>query len=111
VAIAVLLGLYADGAILGRHFGEWGALKREIARHAARVSAAAPDARRLLTHQEFLELRARLMTPPATFRSAAFMEPLRIRMMEGGYPYVGVDYGTGRNAVFDPLTMVCTYSD
>jgi hypothetical protein len=32
-------------------------------------------------------------------------------MMSGAYPYYGVDYGDGRNAMFDLATMVCTYSD
>jgi hypothetical protein len=32
-------------------------------------------------------------------------------MAHGVYPYVGVDFGGGANALFDPRTMICTYSD
>jgi hypothetical protein len=108
VALAVTIGWYADGAIVGRHFGEWGHLKLELARHAEMASGLAPH-RGLLAHEEFEAIRARMPTPSLAFTS--FSGPVRIQMMAGGYPYVGVDYGAGRNAVFDPLTMVCTYAD
>jgi hypothetical protein len=32
-------------------------------------------------------------------------------MMTSLAPYVGVDFGEGQDAVFDPDTMLCTYAD
>jgi hypothetical protein len=115
LAAPLLLGLasvvVAAGAISSRHFGEWRELRAELARYSDKVAKAAPDRTRLLTHAEYEAIKGRLFTSEPTFVSRAFREPLRIRMMQTYAPYVGVDFGAGRNAVFDLTIMICTYSD
>jgi len=56
-------------------------------------------------------IEARLLDPPPTFQFAALQEPVKLRIMQTTPPYVGVDFGNGANAVFDPHTMICIYSD
>jgi hypothetical protein len=36
---------------------------------------------------------------------------VQLRMAHGVYPYIGVDFRDGGHALFDPVTMYCTYSD
>jgi hypothetical protein len=114
LAAPLLVGLastvLATGAISSRHFGEWRELRAELARYSDMVAKAAPDPSRLLTHAEYETIKG-LFTSEPTFVSRGFQEPLKIRMMQTYPPYVGVDFGAGRNAVFDLTTMVCTYSD
>jgi hypothetical protein len=101
----------ATGAISSRHFGEWRELRALLARHSDVVSREARDRGRPSTREEHEALRRRILTPEPTFVSRGFREPLTIRMMRRGPPYVGVDFGGGRNAIFDLTTMICTYSD
>jgi hypothetical protein len=115
LAAPILLGLasvaLATGAISSRHFGEWRELRALLGRYRDTVAREAPDRNRLLSHGEYEAIRDRLVSTPATFVSRGFREPLKIRMMQGSSPYVGVDFGAGRNAVFDLTTMICIYSD
>jgi hypothetical protein len=75
------------------------------------VAREVPDPGRRLTDTEYDAVKSRLLTRQPTFASRGFREPLKIRMMQTIPPYVGVDFGEGRNAVFDLTTMICTYSD
>jgi hypothetical protein len=111
----ILLGfvstVLATGAISSRHFGEWRELKVLLHRYSDMVEKEVPDRNRSLTHVEHEAIKGRLFTSEPVFVSRGFLKPLEIRMMQGRAPYVGVDFGAGRNAVFDPTTMICTYSD
>jgi hypothetical protein len=99
------------GAVLGigrRHFGEWAELKATIQKHSDIVAAEierGEDPRQVA----FLEMK--LLSPAPTFKFRALREPVRLKIMQTKPPYVGVDFGHGANAVFDPQTMICTYSD
>lgn len=108
---AFVSAVLAGGAISSRHFGEWRELRDLLRQHSDRVASEAPDRSRLLTHAEYNAIKGRILTPEPTFVSRGFRQPLKIRMMQTYPPYVGVDFGAGRNAVFDLATMICTYSD
>jgi hypothetical protein len=110
-ALPMCLVLYSGGSILGRRFGEWRDLHALLTDYSRRVSALTPDKSRLLTEAEYRAIDATLLTPRPTFSSRGFEKPVQIRMMQTYPPFVGVDFGKGRNAVFDLLTMSCTYSD
>ena len=110
-ALPVCSVLYSGGSILGRRFGEWRGFHAVLTEYSRKVSTRVPDKSRLLTEGEYRAIDATLLMPRPTFRSRGFEEPLKIRMMQTYPPFVGVDFGKGRNAVFDLLTMSCTYSD
>src|SRR5207248_845713 len=100
-ALPMCFVLYSGGSILGRRFGEWRELHVLLTEYSRKVSTLVPDKSRLLTEGEYRALDVMLLTPRPTFRSRGFEEPLRIRMMQTYPPFVGVDFGKGRNAVFD----------
>jgi hypothetical protein len=74
-----------------------------------RAQATEPDGR--LTMSQYNDIQEKLFTPSPTFQFEGTRQPVRLRMMQTVPPYVGVDSGSGANAVFDPTTMVCIYSD
>ena len=65
---------------------------------------------RVLTRTEFDRLRQRFMPKPAPVPLAGFGN-VHLYMGSSTYPYIGVDFGDGHNAHFDPDTMICTDSD
>lgn len=91
-----------------RHFGEWAQLKALI-RHYSEI--VGHEVERNGNPSRLRAIEAQLLTPPPTFQFAALQEPVRLRIMQTTPPYVGVDFGGGANAVFDPLTMICVYAD
>lgn len=107
VPVVVSLLIVALG-ISRRSFGEWAELKRLIQVYSQRVASAVEageDPRQLAA------LEMKLLSPTPTFKFKALREPVRLRLMKTIPPYVGVDFGEGANAVFDPVTMICTYAD
>ncbi|MBY0273930.1 hypothetical protein K2Z84_01220 [Candidatus Binatia bacterium] len=104
LAILPLVGLLAGGCVIAnRHFGEWRQLRRQLRLSHDFARAAADEGRSVLA--------ADLPPQLAEFRFSGLQKPVRIRIMSGREPYVGVDFGEGANAMFDPVTMLCTYSD
>jgi len=112
--ISALMGLLAiplGFATLGigrRHFGEWAELKASI-RHYSELVAM--EVARSGSADQLPAVQARFFDPPPTFKFSALREPVKFRIMQTTPPYVGVDFGNGANAVFDPRTMICVYSD
>jgi hypothetical protein len=74
------------------------------------LAASGGDRTRTLSLTEFTTLKARFMPTPVAVQLRGF-GTVHLRMAHGVYPYVGVDFGEGMNALFDPRTMLCTYSD
>ncbi|WP_375743914.1 hypothetical protein NR800_01605 [Corallococcus interemptor] len=97
--------------VAGRHWGEWGHLKAVLRDYAPRVRAFSSRADGALSEEEYARAKAWLLAQPVTFRFETEPEPVRIRLMRTVPPYLGVDFGQGQNAVFDPVTMLCVYSD
>jgi MFS family permease len=94
--------------ICSRNFGEWADLKALIRQYSDLVAAEiekGEDPRQMA----FLELK--LLSPTPAFKFRSLKEPVRLKIMQTHPPYVGVDFGNGANAVFDPQTMICSYSD
>ena len=97
--------------IAGRHWGEWGELKAVLQDNEARVRPFSSRADGALSEEEFARAKAWLKEQSVTFRFESEPEPVRIHMRRTVPPYLGVDFGKGQNAVFDPVTMLCIYSD
>lgn len=95
----------------GRHFGEWRRLKSLLRENEARVQQMIGRTEGALSEEESEWVRAWFLEHPVSLRFGAEPEPVRIRLMHGTPPYVGVDFGQGRSAVFDPVTMLCLYAD
>ncbi|WP_147446606.1 hypothetical protein [Corallococcus sp. CA047B] len=95
----------------GRHFGEWRRLKSLLRENEARVQQMIGRTEGSLSEEESALVRAWFLEHPVSLRFESEPEPVRIRLMHSTPPYVGVDFGRGRNAVFDPVTMLCLYSD
>jgi hypothetical protein len=106
---AATCGACAAG-ILERHDARWTAVRRGIREYGDAIAAAAGDKHHVLTPDEFERLHERFMPKPIAVDLPGF-GTVHLRMAHGVYPYVGVDFGNGANALFDPRTMICTYSD
>ncbi|RKH00823.1 hypothetical protein D7X32_22295 [Corallococcus carmarthensis] len=99
----------AFAQIAGRHWGEWGHLKDLLQDNEARVRAFSSRADGALSEEEFA--RAKAWFQPVTFHFKTEPEPVKIHLRRWNPPYLGIDFGQGQNAVFDPVTMLCIYSD
>ena len=94
-----------------RHFGQWGKLKNVIRLYSEQVTTVTDLPGRQLTTEQFECAKLKFFTKPVLFTFRTPDKTVEIRMMQTTYPYVGVDFGDGANAVFDPKTMFCVYSD
>ncbi|NNB86332.1 hypothetical protein [Corallococcus exiguus] len=97
--------------VAGRHWGEWGRLKTMLQDNEPRVRAFSSRADGVLSNEEYERAKVWLQEQHVAFRFKTEPEPVRIRLMMTVPPYLGVDFGQGQNAVFDPVTMLCIYSD
>jgi hypothetical protein len=103
------IALVAAGlGISRRHSGEWAGLKALIREYSNRVAAEIENGE---DPNQLAALEMKLLTPAPTFKFKSLPEPVRLKVMQASPPYVGVDFGNGANAVFDPVTMICTYAD
>jgi hypothetical protein len=96
--------------IIERHDSRWREIRTAIRERAEAIAADAGNRRHVLTDEESLSLRERHVPKPI-YLSLRGWGPVHLRMAHGAYPYVAIDFGHGRNALFDPTTMFCTYSD
>lgn len=94
-----------------RQFGEWSELKRILRQSEARALQLAGREGGRLTEPEYEKARSWFQENPVSFKFQGMPHPVSVRMMSSLAPYVGVDFGDGKNAVFDPGTMICTYAD
>lgn len=112
--VSTLLCLFvftvAGVGILERHDARWAAIRNGIRQYGDEIAAAAGSKERVLTEAEFAEFKSRFLPTPVQLRLAGY-GTVTLRMAHGVYPYVGVDFGDGANAFFDPRTMFCIYSD
>ena len=99
------------GGVLFRFSQSWAPVRHGIGRYGEAILAASGgDRTRTLSREEFLRLQQQFLPAPVEVQLSGF-GAVQLRMNHGVYPYVGVDFGSGRNALFDPDTMLCTYSD
>lgn len=106
------LAMFVGSAIgiLERHGPRWAPIRTAIRQYGDVIAAAAGEKRRVLSHEEFEKLKSDFIPTPMPVRLPGY-GTVTLRMAQGVYPYVGVDFGNGANAFFDPRTMICTYSD
>lgn len=109
-AVAVIILIGSAAGILERHDARWRAVRNGIREYGDRIAAAAGDKNRVLTEEEFRQFRDRFLRQPLPVALPGY-GTVHLRMSYGVYPYVGVDFGGGAYAHFDPRTMICTYSD
>lgn len=93
--------------ILRRQFGEWARLKALLIEYSEKVERAHEKRGSL----SLAAIEMEFLTPAPEFKFKELRNPVRLRIMQTTPPYVGVDFGEGANAVFDPKTMICLYSD
>jgi len=103
----VLLAIPVAG-ILERHGPRWAAIRDGIRQYGDEIAAATGSKDRVLSWEECREFEARF--PPRHVQLPGY-GMVTLRIFNGFYPYVGVDFGGGSNALFDLRTMICTYSD
>jgi hypothetical protein len=108
--MAAILFIASAAGILERHDSRWREIRNGIRQYGDAIAAATGDKNRVLTHDEFRRFHDRFMPQPIPIVLRGY-GVVHLRMAHGVYPYVGVDFGGGANALFDPRTMFCTYSD
>ncbi len=100
---------------LSRRIGPWEDLRGLLLAKADEVQSfreergIAPD--RVLSREEVALVQSSVFAPAPTFTFPFPRRQVRVRLMKAEPPYVGVDYGNGRNCVFDLNTMWATYCD
>lgn len=109
-ALALVMFIGSAAGILERHDARWRAVRNGIREYGDLVAGAAGDKNRVLTEEEFRRFRERFLPQPLPVALPGY-GTVHLRMAHGIYPYIGVDFGGGANALFDPRTMFCTYSD
>jgi hypothetical protein len=100
----------ALAGVLERHDRRWSEVRNEIRRYGDAIAAAAGDKNRVLTSDEFARFQRQFIPKPVTVLLPGY-GTVRLRMAHGIYPYIGVDFSDASHALFNPLTMWCTYSD
>jgi hypothetical protein len=93
-----------------RQSAAWSDLRHAIRQAGDAVAADASNPTAVLDRAEFEALRQKHVPRPIEITLRGF-GPVQLRMAHGVYPYVGVDFGEGRHAFFEPRSMACTYSD
>ena len=107
----VLCSLLISGAAIGyRHTPAWQQVRAAIMHYGDEVAADVGDRTRVLSREQFDTLRQKHVPRPIPVVLPGW-GVVHIRMAHAVYPYVGVDFGEGRNAFFEPRSMLCTYSD
>jgi hypothetical protein len=102
--------LICVAGILERQDPRWRQVRMAIRQFGNAIAADAGDRYRVLSREEFLALREKHVPTPVPL-SLPGRGTVYLRMAHTVYPYVGIDFGSGGNAFFEPLTMLCTYSD
>jgi hypothetical protein len=102
--------LVAIGGIAFRQGPAWREVRRGIQTYGAAIGADVGDRGRVITPVEGILLRDRHMPRPVAVALPGF-GTVHLRLAHGVYPYVGVDFGNGHHALFEPTLMLCTYSD
>ncbi len=97
--------------ILRRNVGEWAELKQLLRDNENRVEQVVGHEGGALSPADVEKMKTWFQEHPATFKFKAMSDPVQIRLLSNVPPYVGVDFGGGRNAVFDTTTMRCLSAD
>lgn len=100
---------------IGRRIGPWAELRRMLVEKSQQVVEAKATlsipANRQLTREETGQIERMVLDPAPAYTFPIINQTVHVRMMSGIPPYVGVDFGDGRRAVFNLATMVVIYAD
>jgi hypothetical protein len=115
VVLAVVILLATSVPPIGRRVGPWAELRRLLvakSREVAEARAALDIPRdRPLTADEMHRIEALVLNPAPEYTFPIIRRTVRLSLMRTSPPYVGVDFGGGRRAVFDLKTMGVIYAD
>jgi hypothetical protein len=115
LALFVEIQVFAYVPEVGRRVGPWDDLRGLLIEKAADVvrerEALGLPADQPLSRLQVERIDAAALTPRPTFTFPLVHQTVKIRLMSGVYPYVGVDYGHGRNCIFDLKSMRATQCD
>lgn len=110
--LALALGLFLVGLVglVGRHVGSWRPVRQALLEELARIERGhrRPGA---LSMDEYSEISRRLQSQDRRFAVSGCGESARIRILQTEHPFIGLNFGDGRNVVFEPRTMIVLYSD
>ena len=110
LALAIAGCLLGFGGLVPRHLGRWRAVQEALLEEVARIEKEHQGAGEL-SLVEYVVIDSRLQSSPRRFVLTECGDSARIRVMQTTSPYVGLDFGDGRNAVFEPHSMVAIYTD
>lgn len=100
---------------LSRGIGQWTDLRAMLVDKSREIEIARGEmglpVDRPLSRNEIELLEERLLTPRPRFDFYFPSKSVTLRILSAVPPYVGVDYGEGRNCTFDLDSMVATYCD
>lgn len=113
--LAALLLVTTSLPPIGRRIGPWAELRALLVLKAeqaaqARAALGIPEGRHL-DRGEMDAIERMVLEPPVQYTFPIIGRTVQLRVMRTGPPYVGVDFGGGRRAVFDLATMVVIYAD
>ena len=107
---AFVVFVFCLGGIGFRFTPAWKEVREGIRHYGDQIAAEVGSRHRVLTTTEFEDLKAKYMPQPISVRLSGF-GTVNLRMAHGVYPYIGVDFGSGSHALFNPRTMICSYAD
>src|SRR5262249_44459029 len=94
-----------------RHVGEWAVVKASLQHYNAVVAHRIGSSRRI-PGRDYARLNEELFEKqPVLFNLQGFPRAVRLRLMSTESPFVGLDFGGGANAILEPTSMLCIYSD
>ncbi len=118
VALVVMLvevAVFTFMPPVSRRIGPWAELRSLLIEKSEDVArtrrALGIPADRYLTLNEVKYIESAVLNPYPSFTFPIINKTVRIRVLQSSPPYVGVDYGNGRNAAFELHTMLCIYVD
>jgi len=100
---------------VSRRVGQWKGLRTMLVDKSSEIEnvlrqLGVPEGRPL-SRDDLALLEQRLFTPQPRFDFYLPSRTVTLRLLAAVPPYVGVDYGEGRNCIFDLESMVATYCD
>ncbi len=112
-AVLVVSLAWPVTSIAARHLGQWRELRAVLLRAQETVLARSATARAgdQLSDAEYDELKFIFESQPMMFTFEDPPQTVVVRPMQSVRPYIGVEFGNGANAVFEPRTMWCVYAD
>ena len=113
VALGLFISLPGLVVVGYRHTSDWEPARSAIREYDRAIGAAVEEYgwSQPVSHEQFELLKARFLPDPQVIHLSGLERPVHLRMMSGSAPFVGLDYGGGPNAVFEPVAMKCIYSD